>query len=103
MVFARFRPGLGVVTASITLSSPDSFLFVNLGFFPDVRTLSVGTCCRYMLVYEYVNQLYIQQYVPAGGTGVSCGRRVLKSISLSSTYGGYVRTSVGNAVCVVGA
>ena len=52
MIFARFRPRLGVVTASIT-SSPASFLFVlDPDFFFLTYMLSVDTCSRYM-IYTY--------------------------------------------------
>ena len=58
MIFAHFRLRLGVVTASTALSSPGSF-FIRTSrlFFPDVRTLSLGTCSRYMI--------YVQQYMNA--------------------------------------
>ena len=42
------------------------------------------------VVYEYINQLYVQQYVRSGDTGVLCSRRVLialvKAVRTVATY-----------------
>ena len=89
MFFARFRPRLGVVTASITFPPP-VFLFVGppASFFVRwsrffsiyIRTSSVGTCSRYRkYVHEQINtcivsctyrRRYVQQIKQFCGVGV---------------------------------
>ena len=109
IIFARFCPRFGVVTAPNTLLSPaNCFNHRSRLFFPSVRTSSISTCSKVQEVRtsesKHVHHRpYVQQQVRAVGTTVFLGVNLQHQLKQQTTYGGYIRAQVGTTVGAVGA
>ena len=96
MICTQFRPRLGVVTASINLSSPASFFIRRSRLFLLFVRTSIGACSVQevrLAVDKYIHhQLYVEQQVRTVGAA-NFSRCVLTALVKAEPYGWYVRGS----------